>query len=150
MLYPYMLTYFVITALTPHISIYPLISLLTFMIHHSISCTDPIELYWLTNVKQLFHLFIHQWFYSPLLGPGLFFNVVIIFTQTVGLLGRGISLSQGRYLHTGQYKHRINAHTDIHALSEFRKHDPSVRESEDSSCLRPHCHCDQQNYVTQL
>jgi hypothetical protein len=29
--------------------------------------------------------------------------------QSVGLLGRGISPSQGRYLHTGQHKHRINA-----------------------------------------
>jgi hypothetical protein len=31
-------------------------------------------------------------------------------TQSVGLLRRGISLSQGRYLHTEQHKHRINAH----------------------------------------
>jgi hypothetical protein len=35
-------------------------------------------------------------------------------TQTsmprVGLLGRGISPSQGRYLHTEQHKRRINAH----------------------------------------
>jgi hypothetical protein len=58
--------------------------------------------------------FIHQWLYSPLLGPGLF-SFVIFFTQTVGLLGRVISPSQGRYLHTGQHKHRVNAHTDIHA-----------------------------------
>jgi hypothetical protein len=33
------------------------------------------------------------------------------FSQTVGLLGRVISPSQGRYLHTGQHKHRINAYT---------------------------------------
>jgi hypothetical protein len=32
------------------------------------------------------------------------------FTQSVGHLGRGISPSQGRYLHTGQHKHRTNAH----------------------------------------
>jgi hypothetical protein len=32
------------------------------------------------------------------------------FTQSVGLLGRGISPLQGRYLHTEQPKHRINAH----------------------------------------
>jgi hypothetical protein len=32
------------------------------------------------------------------------------FPQTVGLLGRGISSSQGRYLNTGQQKHRINAY----------------------------------------
>jgi hypothetical protein len=65
------------------------------------------------------------------------------FTQSVGLLGRGIGQSQGRYLHTGQHKHRINAHnTDIHALSGIRNHDSSVRADEDSSCVRPHGNCD--------
>jgi hypothetical protein len=54
------------------------------------------------------HLFING--YRPLLGPGLFFSFVIFFTQTVGLPGQVISPSQGRYLHTGQHKHRINAH----------------------------------------
>jgi hypothetical protein len=32
------------------------------------------------------------------------------FLNSIGLLGRGISTSQGRYLHTEQYRHRINAH----------------------------------------
>jgi hypothetical protein len=45
--------------------------------------------------------------------------------QSVGLLGRGISPSQGRYL----------AYTDTHALSAIPSHDPSVRASEDGSCL---------------
>jgi hypothetical protein len=40
----------------------------------------------------------------------LFFNILIIL-QTVGYLGRVISLSQGLYLNTGQHKHRINAYT---------------------------------------
>jgi hypothetical protein len=93
------------------------------------------------------YLFIHQWLYSPLLGSGLFFSFVIFFTQTIGLLERGISPLQGRYLHTGQHKHRINAHTDIHALSGNRTHDPSVRASEDSSCLRPPGHCDEHIYI---
>jgi hypothetical protein len=31
--------------------------------------------------------------------------------QTVGLLGRVISSSQGIYLNTGQHKHRINTYT---------------------------------------
>jgi hypothetical protein len=44
-------------------------------------------------------VFIHQWLYSPLLGPRLFFSFVIVFTQSVGLLGRVISPSQGRYPH---------------------------------------------------
>jgi hypothetical protein len=36
----------------------------------------------------------------------------------------------------GQHKHRINAHTNIHALSGIRIHDPSVVEGEDNSCLK--------------
>jgi hypothetical protein len=78
------------------------------------------------------------------MGPGLFFIYVIFFTQSVGLLGEGISPSQGRWLHTGQRKHRLNAHTDIRALSEIRIHDRSVQTSEDSWCLRSHDHCDRQ------
>jgi hypothetical protein len=38
------------------------------------------------------------------------FAVSWSFTQSVGLLGQEISPSQGRYLHTGQHEHRINAH----------------------------------------
>jgi hypothetical protein len=56
-----------------------------------------------TNRPNTIH-FIPQWLYSPLLGPGLFFSFVIILTQSVGRLGRGISPSKGRYLHTGQDK----------------------------------------------
>jgi hypothetical protein len=68
-------------------------------------------------------------------------SFLILFTQTVGLLGRVISPSQGLYLHTGQHKHRISAHnTDIHALSGIPTHDPSDRASEVGSCLRPRGH----------
>jgi hypothetical protein len=34
--------------------------------------------------------------------------------------------------------------TDIHALSEIRNHDPSVRTREGISCPRPLGHCDRQ------
>jgi hypothetical protein len=60
------------------------------------------------------------------------------FSQTVGLLGRVIIPSQSLYLNTGQHKHTPN----IHVLSGIRTHDPSVRTSEDSSCLRPRGYCD--------
>jgi hypothetical protein len=83
-----------------------------------------------------FHSFIHQWLYSPLLDPGLFFSFIIFFTQTTGLLGQVISPWKGRYLHTGQQKHRINAHTDFHAWSGIRIHVPSIRVS-----LTPRDHC---------
>jgi hypothetical protein len=53
------------------------------------------------------------------------------YTQSVRHLGRGIGPLQGRYLHT-----------DIHASSGIQTHDPSVREGEDGSCLRPRGHCD--------
>jgi hypothetical protein len=43
-------------------------------------------------------LFIYLWLYSPLLGLGRFFSFSI-YTQSVGLPGRGINPSQGRYLH---------------------------------------------------
>jgi hypothetical protein len=90
--------------------------------------------------SSFIHSFIHRWLCTPLLGPGFFFSFVIFFTQSVGLLGRVISPSQGRYLHKRQHTHRINAHTDIHDLSGIRTHDPSVRASEESSCLRPRGH----------
>jgi hypothetical protein len=43
--------------------------------------------------------------------PRLYFSVSWTFLQTVGLLGRVISSSQGLYLNTGQHKHRINTYT---------------------------------------
>jgi hypothetical protein len=69
------------------------------------------------------------------------------FTQTVGLLGRGISPPQGRYLHTEQHKHR-KTHTDIHTLSLIQTHDLSVRADEDGSCLRRRGHCVRLNFIS--
>jgi hypothetical protein len=86
--------------------------------------------------------FIHQWLYSPLLGPGLFLSFVIFFTQTVGLLGRVISPSQDRYLNTGQHKHRK---IRIHTLSGIRTQDPSVWAGKNISCIRPRGHCDRRS-----
>jgi hypothetical protein len=56
------------------------------------------------------------------------FSVYLSYTQSVGLLGRRFSSSQGLYLHT------INAHNiEIHAFSGIRTHDSSVRANEDGS-----------------
>jgi hypothetical protein len=49
------------------------------------------------------------WLYSPLLDLGRFLSF-LIYTQSVGLLGRGISLLHGLYLHTERHEHRINAY----------------------------------------
>jgi hypothetical protein len=89
------------------------------------------------QVSSISSKFIHSSMAShPFLGPWPLLQFRnLFFTQTVGLLGRVISQSQGCYLHTGQHEHRINAHTDIHALSGIRTHDPSVPASKYSSCL---------------
>jgi hypothetical protein len=60
--------------------------------------------------------------------------------QSVGLLRRGISPSQGRYLTNTR-------NTEIHALSGIRTHDPSVRAGEDISCHRPRGHCDRHAFT---
>jgi hypothetical protein len=50
--------------------------------------------------------------YSPLLNLGCILNFLILYT--VGrLLGRGISQSQGRYLHTWQHKQNKYTHTSV-------------------------------------
>jgi hypothetical protein len=72
--------------------------------------------------------FIHQWLYSPLFGPDLFFSFVIFLTQTVGLLGRVISPSQSRYLHTGQHKQNKRSHR--HPCLEWDSNWRSQRSSE--------------------
>jgi hypothetical protein len=61
-----------------------------------------------------------------MLGLGHFFSFLILYTVD-RTPWTGIGPSQGRYLHTEQHKHRINAHRDIHALSGIRTHDPSLR-----------------------
>jgi hypothetical protein len=51
------------------------------------------------------------------------------FSQTIGLLGREISSSQGRYLNTGRHKHRINA--DTHQTSmPYVGFEPMISESQ--------------------
>jgi hypothetical protein len=73
--------------------------------------------------------------YSPLLGLGRFFSLLILY-----IVGR---TPWTRYQPIARPipTHRMNAHTDNHASSEIQTHDPSVRANEDSSCLTPHGHC---------
>jgi hypothetical protein len=80
---------------------------------------------------------------KPFVGlwPLLQFRNIIV-TQTVGLLGRGISLTQDRCLHTGQHNTQNKRDTKIRVSIGIRTHDPSVRASEDSPCLRSCGHCD--------
>jgi hypothetical protein len=91
------------------------------------------------------HFFHSSMALQPFVGPWPLLHFHKHFTQSVGLHGWVISPSQGLYLHRVQHKHRINVHTDIHALSGIRTHDPSVRANEDISCRRPRSHCDRHN-----
>jgi hypothetical protein len=66
-----------------------------------------------------------------------------LFGHLEGLLGRGISPTQGLYLYTGQHNTtQKNAETHPCGSSGIRSHDPSVRAVEDSTCLRPHGYWD--------
>jgi len=58
-----------------------------------------------------------------------------IFGHFVGFLGRGISPSQGHYLYRTAQHWKTRTH--IHASSRIRTHDPSVREGEFLTCIRP-------------
>jgi hypothetical protein len=50
---------------------------------------------------------------QPFVGPWPLFQFLDLFTQSVGPLGRGISSSQSRYLHTGQHKQNKRTQTSI-------------------------------------
>jgi hypothetical protein len=84
---------------------------------------------------------IHTWgntvllLFSLYLFCCLFHFSFLILVQSVGLLGRRINPSQGRYLHAEQHKHRINAHH--HSCLKWDSNTQSQR-----SCLRPRDHCD--------
>jgi hypothetical protein len=67
-------------------------------------------------------------------------------SQTAGLLERVISSSQGLYLNTEKRAHTSN----IHALSGIRTHDPGLRASEDSTCLRQLGYRDRQSLAYKI
>jgi hypothetical protein len=73
----------------------------------------------------------------------------LIYTQSIGLLRRGISPSQDRYLHTEKQKQNKRTQTS-HASSEIRTHNPSVRVGEHGSRLRPRSHCERRKSTPQL
>jgi hypothetical protein len=75
---------------------------------------------------------------TAIVGPGRIFGL-LIYLQSVGLLGRVIGSSQGLYpKHKTAQKQNKHIHTpNIHDLSGIRTHDHSIRVSKDSSCLRP-------------
>jgi Mn2+/Fe2+ NRAMP family transporter len=104
------------------------------------------------NVTCVVTLYSHSFHSSmalqPFVEPWPLSQFCNLFYKAIGLLGGVISPSQGRYLYAAQHKHKISPHTNIHALSGIRTHDPSVRASEESSCLRTRGYCDRLLYTS--
>jgi hypothetical protein len=78
------------------------------------------------KAKRRYETYFYFFLLLPLWSRGLIYQF-LDYSQTVGLLGRVISSSQGLYLNTGQHKHR-KTHTHInHPWPEWiRTHDPSL------------------------
>jgi hypothetical protein len=95
--------------------------------------------------------FFFHWLYTPL-GPWPLLLSFMIILQTVRLLGRVISSSQGLYLplpkhRTTQTQNKHMHITNIHAFYGIRTHDPSFQASEYSSFLRPLGYCDRHHRI---
>jgi hypothetical protein len=73
------------------------------------SSRKPSEYKWEALPLEPVYIYVSAYGSTALVDLGRFFSF-LIYTQSVGLLGRGISPSQGHYLHTEQHKHRINVH----------------------------------------
>jgi hypothetical protein len=71
---------------------------------------------------------------------GRFFSSLILYT--VSMTPWTSDQPVTKPLPTHRTTQTQNKRTDIHASSEIRTHDPSVRSGEDGSCLRPRGHCD--------
>jgi hypothetical protein len=74
------------------------------------------KLYSLTTETVVLYRFFFSMALPAHSGPWPLIQFCNHFSQTVELLGRVISQLQGRYLNTGQHKHRINTPTDIKHL----------------------------------
>jgi hypothetical protein len=87
----------------------------------------------MTSVLLSIYLSIYLWPYSPLLDLGRFFSFLILYT--VCMTPWTGDQPVARPLPTHRTTQTQNKYTDIHVLSGIRTRDPSVRASEDSSCL---------------
>jgi hypothetical protein len=63
-------------------------------------------------IRQLMFIYLSIYGSTALVDLGRFFSFLIR-TQLEGLLGRGISPSQGRYLHTEQHKQNKSTETSM-------------------------------------
>jgi hypothetical protein len=83
--------------------------------HTNTLCGQKIE-FWYVNTGGIYVLSVCLWFYSPFLELGRYFSF-LIYTQSVGFLGRGISPSQVRYLNT--WEQTQNKRTHKHSYLEW-------------------------------
>jgi hypothetical protein len=105
---------------------------------HSVSlCRYKYQLNRKESDRKHFHSFIHQWLYSYFLRPSRIFSFLILYTDSRTPWTRDQPVARPLPTHRTELAHR-----DIHASSGIRTHDPSVRASEDSPCLRLRGHCD--------
>jgi hypothetical protein len=80
----------------------------------------------------------HTWERAPISEHRAEFPQFFDQGQSVGLLGRVISSSQGLYLYTNTKKMHTHTQTlTIHALNGIRTHGPGFQASEDSARPRP-------------
>jgi hypothetical protein len=107
--------------------------------------TPPVETLISRHYSCSFYFFFYSLALHPQFGPwptSMKFHFGFLdLRQSVGLLGREISSSQGIYLYTNTQTLKICA------LSGFRTHDPGLRANEDSACLRPHDYRDRSTSV---
>jgi hypothetical protein len=98
---------------------------------------------WFQN-RNLYFCHVYEVFFFSLwiCGPldlGGFFSFLILYI--VGRTPWTGDQPVARSLSTHSDTNREETHTEIHASSGIRIHDPSARASEDGSCLRPRGHC---------
>jgi hypothetical protein len=110
--------------LTAHETWYERYSIL--FIYLSICLSLYLSIYLSTYLS--IYIYIYLWLYRLFVEPWPLFQFLNLFTQTVCLLGRVISSSQGHYLNTGQHKHRINANR--HPCLEWNSNPHSQRSRE--------------------
>jgi hypothetical protein len=131
---------------------------------HDILVSEVVGLHWLIDWIELLdwrlqnklyyhtvsHAAINSWHYlslfpvAPTLGHRAsvkrFVSLQFFNSKTVGRSPRMGDQPVARPL-------PLQTQTNIHALSGIRTHDPSVRASEDNSCLRRRGHCDRRDNI---
>jgi hypothetical protein len=93
-----------------------------------------------------------QWLFQPIQGPGLLFSSVIFFftdSRTPWTSDQLVARPLPKHRTTRTQNKRIYT-PNIYVLSGIRTHDPSVRASEDSSCLRTRGYCDRPSYIVRM